>query len=301
MRQDALFALASVVLAARADDCALPGWPGVQPDWRHGGASETCFCAYAGAAPLDDACPTWLDYVSTDGATPDKLTTHGAAEVQGRLAGNVTTGRYGSMSDWAVDLGSGYEEDCDATLSPGCASTGAHSLSIPRNEYASQCCDTSDPLSLASWLPDRASTLCNLLRDLVAGGLRAIGPDYRSKPSCNATNEEPTVANGCLAQCFHVTPDVWYAHLHTTVSVKAMKDGPIDSALGPAWNQSEGDNGYYNVCACEPSSWPNGRGNCPAAAPADQAYPAQASEALCRNIAAAAGVDPAPCDACGTR
>ena len=45
--------------ADAADECSLRNWPGVQPSWRHGGASELCFCAYAGGAELDSACPRW--------------------------------------------------------------------------------------------------------------------------------------------------------------------------------------------------------------------------------------------------
>ena len=96
-----------------AAECSLRNWPGVQPSWRHGGASEKCFCAYAGGAPLDQACPHWKDYVSADGTHADKLSTYGRATIQGKRAGNATTSRYGSMTDWALDLGSGFGADCD--------------------------------------------------------------------------------------------------------------------------------------------------------------------------------------------
>ena len=103
---------------------------------RHGGASERCFCAYAEAGDdldaLDAECPSWRAYVSTDGTRPTKLgyadsvTTVGRPGRDPRLvysrdrerrpcatrtcvlgAGNSTLRRYGSLADWAVDLGSG--------------------------------------------------------------------------------------------------------------------------------------------------------------------------------------------------
>lgn len=293
----ALLMLHAAGASPAAAECSLRNWPGVQPSWRHGGASEKCFCAYAGGAPLDQACPHWKDYVSADGTHADKLSTYGRATIQGKRAGNATTSRYGSMTDWALDLGSGFGADCDRSRAPTCRSVGAHVLSIPRNGYASQCCEASDPNSFAAWLTTRPKELASTLQDMIAGGLRAVdgGVDV---PSCDATGHEPTEANDCLAQCFHVIPDVWYAHLHTTVSVAAIREAPVDSGLGPAYNASERDRpdrGYYNVCACEPSDWPEGRGNCPAVAPADRSYPRLAAMALCLNLAAAAGVGGAPC------
>ena len=89
---------------------------------------------------------------------------------------------------------------------------------------------------------------------MIIGGLRAVGDV--DVPSRASTGKEPTKSNNCLAQCFHVSPDVFYAHLHTTVSVAAIREAPVDSGLGPAYNASESDRrdkGYYNVCACEPS------------------------------------------------
>jgi len=200
------------------------------------------------------------------------------------------------MTDWALDLGSGFGADCDVARSPGCESVGAHALSIPRNGYASQCCDAEDPNSFASWLTSRPQELASTLEDMIVGGLRAVGDV--DVPSCAATGREPTKANNCLAQCFHVSPDVFYAHLHTTVSVAAIREAPVDSGLGPAYNASESDRrdqGYYNVCACEPEDWPGRRGNCPAVAPADRSYPRLAAMALCLNLAAAAGVGGSAC------
>ena len=143
------------------------------------------------------------------------------------------------------------------------------------NGYASQCCDAEDPNSFASWLTSRPKELASTLEDMIVGGLRAVGDV--DVPSCAATGKEPTKSNNCLAQCFHVSPDVFYAHLHTTVSVAAIREAPVDSGLGPAYNASESDRrdkGYYNVCACEPKEWPGRRGNCPAVAPADRSVPA---------------------------
>ena len=292
----ALVVLHAAAASPAADECSLRNWPGVQPSWRHGGASELCFCAYAGGAELNAACPRWRDYVSADGVHADKLSTHGRATVQGKRAGNATTGKYGSMTDWALDLGSGFGSDCDVARSPGCDSVGAHALSIPRNGYASQCCDANDDNSFASWLTTRPGELTSTLQDMIEGGLRAVGDV--DVPSCAATGKEPTKSNNCLAQCFHVTPDVFYAHLHTTVSVAAIREAPVDSGLGPAYNASESDRrdkGYYNVCACEPEDWPGRRGNCPAVAPADRSYPRLAAMALCLNLAAAAGVGGSAC------
>ena len=152
-----------------ADECSLRNWPGVQPSWRHGGASELCFCAYAGGADLDETCPRWKDYVSADGTHADKLSTHGRATVQGKRAGNATTSKYGSMTDWALDLGSGFGADCDRGRSPTCESVGAHALSIPRNGYASQCCDAADPNSFAAWLATRPKELTSTLEDMIEG------------------------------------------------------------------------------------------------------------------------------------
>ena len=73
-------------LVGSDDACDVARWPGVQPSWHHGGASEQCFCAYAmtapGATPDDDLCPSWKTYVSTDNATANKLSRSGAALVR---------------------------------------------------------------------------------------------------------------------------------------------------------------------------------------------------------------------------
>ena len=113
-------------------------------------------------------------------------------------------------------------------------------------------------------------------------------------------------ANGCLAQCFHYRPDVYFAHLHTTGGAAAIRIGPVDSGLGPTYNKTEAADmhaafGRYNVCVCEPASWSGagaGRGSCPQAKPADKEYAEQAAFTLCRNIAGASGVDPRLCSTC---
>ena len=78
-RSAVLAVLHAAAASPAADECSLRNWPGVQPSWHHGGASELCFCAYAGGAPLDETCPRWKDYVSADGTHADKLSTHGRA------------------------------------------------------------------------------------------------------------------------------------------------------------------------------------------------------------------------------
>ena len=295
----ALLCGAAAVEARDPDACAVPRWPGVQASWHHGGASEKCFCAYAQGAPIDDdLCPTWKTYVSTDNETANKLSRSGTALVQGN-ASVGSASKYGSMTDWAVDLGSGYGEDCDPVLSPGCAAVGAHVLSIPAASYFDQCCDATAPLSVAAALATDAEGVCRVLGDLVLGGLEAVAP--LAAPSCDQPSEEPSRANACLAQCFHVVPDVFWLHLHTTVGAKRVREAAVDSGLGPAFNASETvGHGFYNACVCSPTAAaPYGRGHCPASDPrADAAYAAEAALALCRNLAGAAGVAASPCDAC---
>ena len=294
-------------LVGSDDACDVARWPGVQPSWHHGGASEQCFCAYAmtapGATPDDDLCPSWKTYVSTDNATANKLSRAGAALVQGNYS-LESAERYGSMTDWAVDLGSGYGADCDVATSPGCDSVGAHALSIPKDAYYDRCCDAAAPYSLAFALEgDDPAAACGVLRDLVRGGLDAVAP--LSGKHCDEASEEPTRANGCLAQCFHYTPDVFWLHLHTTVGALDVRESPVDSGLGPAFNGTEAESsathGYYNVCVCEPAAAKAfGRGHCPDEAPAaTDAYAHLAALALCRNVAGAAGIPASRCDACG--
>ncbi|KAH8043952.1 hypothetical protein JL722_14916 [Aureococcus anophagefferens] len=256
------------------DACDVARWPGVQPSWHHGGASEQCFCAYAmtapGATPDDDLCPSWKTYVSTDNNTANKLSRSGAALVQGNYS-LESAEKYGSMTDWAVDLGSGYGADCDVAKSPGCDSVGAHALSIPKDAYYDRCCDAAAPYSLAFALEsDDPAAACGVLRDLVRGGLDAVAP--LSGKHCDEASEEPT-ANG--------------------------------AGLGPAFNGTEAESsathGYDNVCVCEPAAARAfGRGHCPDEAPAaTDAYARLAALALCRNVAGAAGIPASRCDACG--
>jgi len=139
---------------------------------------------------------------------------------------------------------------------------------------------------------------------MIGGALLAV-PGLHTYDSCRAEGTEPTAENGCLAQCFHISPDVFFLHLHTTAGVLRTRIGPANAGLGPAFNSSdEGDAsfgyGRYNLCVCEPHSWaePLGRGSCPRARPADPLYVGQAAVSLCRNLAAVAGVDQRACDSC---
>lgn len=321
---------------ADAATCSMQNWPtaSVVSGWRHGGASEKCFCAYGNDASslsgLDTACPRWKQFISTDNATADKVApamsparlVHGhacgvtcvqlehacvggvfnvvppcqvslsrRAVTLGRQGGNTTTQRYGYMTDWSVDFGSGYGSDCNKSMSPGCVTDGFHLLSTPRRQYVSDCCGT-DPTSLVSILrSSEPQEVCRSLREMISGPLRHTkGGPWRS---CVAENEDPVAQNKCLAQCFHFHPDVRVLHLHTTAAVKAMLRGPIDSALGPDYNSTQRDDaayayGRYNVCVCEPREW-SGRGNCPSATPAnEEAYVNQAVVSLCKNALGAA-------------
>lgn len=260
-----------------------------------GGARERCFCAY-GQTDLTE-CPSWRDWVSTDGIHPDRLLRTDEAVVIAGSQGNSTAGRYQYVRDWAVDLGSGYDKECNSAIAPRCESDGAHVLSIPRNRYIRDCCSSTDN-SLASLLRPR-SVPCALLKDLVGGPLHRI--DHLGKyPSCKHQGQEPTLKNGCLAQCFHIVPDVWFLHLHTTAGVKRVR-AEDNAGLGPAYNASAAaGKGKYNVCVCEPRAWDDGRGrgSCPSVRPSHPQYVAQAAVSLCQNLAGASGVDPAVCLAC---
>ena len=235
-------AVASAALQPGDGSCTLPHWP---PDaevqkWPHDGEREKCFCAYSQLASGGDissltaACPSWPDFVSTDGVTPDRVHAVGAsatasATVLGSRDGNATAvghQRYGPMSDWAIDLGSGYGNDCDTTLSPGCAAVGTHLLSIPRARFYLDCC-THPTLSLAAALrAGEGAAVCATLREMVGGALAQIQPDeLASYDSCRAEDEEPALPGRCLAQCFHIVPDVYMAHLHTTAAAARQRNG----------------------------------------------------------------------------
>jgi hypothetical protein len=55
------------------------------------------------------------------------------------------------MTDWAIDFGSGYGQDCNRTLAPLCETVGAHLLSVPNTMYIPNCCKD-EPTSLVSML-----------------------------------------------------------------------------------------------------------------------------------------------------
>jgi len=312
-----LLGVAAVSSTAADTNCTLPGWPGIQPSWNHGGVSEVCFCAYAQVDTIswdefEARCPSWASYVSTNNAEPNKLTQLPSATIAGQVAGDAAADppHYGSMGDWSVDLGSGFDADCDLSASPTCATRGTHILSIPSTTYVSDLL-SSNPRSLASLLrAGEVADVCAMLRDMIRGGVEQSGyarqggaaadagaqAQAQAVTSCANEDEDPTEANGCLAQCFHITPDVNYLHLHTTNTAMAMRDGPGNSGLGPDVNASDiaryPPRGAYNVCVCEPASWAaEGRGACPQAAPSDPEYVEQALASLLGNFMAAAGVD----------
>ena len=93
------------------------------------------------------------------------------------ISAQASTSHYASMTDWAVDLGSGFGEDCDVAKSPTCNSEGAHILSIPRTSYISECCDATAPDSVAAMLV-KGQAVRGVLADMVLGGLEA-GPQGR--------------------------------------------------------------------------------------------------------------------------
>ena len=309
-----VFVLLCVVHLARESEavCVVPGWPprGRGRSRPTPSRAALCFCAYAQHSQRGDIpglCPQWTQFVSTDGISADKLLQHGAATVLGKVGGNATMERYGSVVDWAVDLGSGPGRDCDRTAAPACAAAGLHLLSIPRFRFVADCCGNEQ--SLAALLQrGHSAAVLELLHDMIEGAL-VRARDYSKAVagggawrSCDRPGEEPTRANGCMAQCFHITPDVAYLHLHTTAGAKAVRIGPWDSGLGPAVNSSESGvrsrgNGRYNVCVCEPSEWQAvGRGHCPSELPGESSrYLLQATRSLCLNIAGAAQLAPSVC------
>ena len=94
-----------------------------------------------------------------------------------------------------------------------------------------------------------------LLRDMIAGALERMSkPFLRTFRSCTEENQDPTASNACLAQCFHIHPDVEFLHLHTTAGVRNMRDGPGDSGLGPDTDPTQRIQAY-NLCVCEPTAW----------------------------------------------
>ena len=214
---------ASIVLprAQREGECPLPDWPAVATvaAWPFLGARERCFCAYSTQSldvrdSLTAACPTWRDWVTTDGETPNRVSHHGAhATVLGGTDGNVSSSRYAFVGDWAVDLGSGYGAECDRARTADCMAIGAHVLTVPRDRYLHDCCGKHS--SLGALLLSEPRAVCSLLRGLVAGGLSRV-PQLQKYESCRHQGQEPTAESGCLAQCFHIIPDVFYLHLHTT-------------------------------------------------------------------------------------
>lgn len=238
------------------DGCHLPSWPSTAEvaTWPFKGLRERCFCAYAAHTLdyrlLDAGCPSWRHWVSTDRVTPNRVSHHDRATVLAGVAGNASASRYAFVGDWAVDLGSGYGEDCNRGHSAECLAIGAHVLSVPRQRYLRQCC-VEGQASLGSLLRSDPRELCGTLFDLIEGvrlsspsssgtqqcaahfsprsfptprmqGLSRV-PELEIYDSCRQEGQEPTVDNGCLAQCFHIVPDVFFLHLHTTAGVRGIQ------------------------------------------------------------------------------
>ena len=324
-------------ITAALATCPTPNFPApsVVNTWRFQGAREKCFCAYSQLSnpptlpeltELTTNCPDWHKYVSSDNITANKVHRHMSATILGSKASNISTSRYGSIPDWSIDLGSGYGNECNQTLAPGCVSIGSHVLSIPNENYYQDCCTVDDGKtpSLAAALQTDPATTCATLKNMVSGAVQHV-QNLEQYVSCHVENQDPTQAHRCLAQCFHYRPDVNWVHLHTTAGVLLNRDGPIDSGLGPVYNRTEIDDpavayGKYNVCVCEPSSWgeeeegstskgstrgsTNGsinrgnRGHCPTALPHETSYVEQAAVSLCQNIAGASGINISVCDSC---
>ena len=292
--------------------CNVPNFPSqsIVNAWRYNGAREKCFCGYSTYTDIDSlskVCPSWYKYVSTDNQTANKVHQLGVATVLGSTINNLTLSRYGQMTDWSVDFGSGYNNDCNKTLTPNCLPRGSHVLSIPSNEYYQDCCtmDNNQTPSLAQTLLTHPLKICTILKNLIQGGLSQINHKKVQYDSCKSENQNP-ILNGtstCLAQCFHYRPDVNWVHLHSTAGVYHMRNGPIDSGLGLGYNVTESQNakaayGKYNVCVCEPSSWGPRRGNCPTAQPYETGYAKEATKSLCQNVAGVAGIDVSLCNQC---
>jgi len=99
-----LLLLAFLVADLQASSCPMQNWPSpsVVNGWRHGGASEKCFCAYGNDLnhqnELNAACPGWKKYISTDNAVADKVTISESATTLGKERGNSTARKYGYMT-----------------------------------------------------------------------------------------------------------------------------------------------------------------------------------------------------------
>lgn len=249
-----------------------------------------CFSAYVdysrtnSLAHLQTECPDWRIWISTDGITPDKIHTSGAAIVLGHASDNAATGLSGSIADIGIDIGGGWWSSKVA----GGMSTGVHILSIPVTMYV-DCC-SADDRSLARAIANRKTTeVCSLLRDSIKGGL-VHAEKYAQLNQAASENDFQA-----FSQCYHHSVDVNYLHLHTTAGVSGMRDsanGLNQLSLTPSIN---------NACVCEPSGRPGGRGHCPTAQPRDQEYLVQATQSLCRNVGGSGSIDQASIDAvCGS-
>ena len=289
-------------------NCRLPRWPADREvqQWQHQGAREKCFCAYASHDPSSDeardlltrSCPLWPEWVSSNHGMSANLISH---TPRSTILGNDVDG---SILDWAVDLGNGFNQRCTTQQKGLCMPIGHHILSIPRNQFLLDCCSSGKP-SLVDLAKTDAVELCLTLRDMIAGALKYV-TDLERYHSCERVGEEPTDSNTCLAQCFHIRPDVQFAHLHTTAGVVSVRSGPVNSGLGPSYNASESSlasaaYGKYNACVCEPEEWgeeSSGRGTCPQVKPIDSRYAFQAAYSLCRNLIGVVGGDPRICITC---
>jgi hypothetical protein len=317
-------ALFLLLVPSTSTTCNVSGWPSANTvnSWRYNGAREKCFCAYSqlSSTPptpaemkvLEEGCPDWKLYVSTDNDTTNKVHHYPSSTILGSKTSNSSTGRYGNILDWSIDFGSGFGNDCNVTVQPSCKPVGSHVLSIPNDVFFQDCCSMGGSVkSLANEMVRNPLKVCHILSDMLNGSIRIVN-DLHMYHNCNLENQDPTHVNQCVSQCFHYRPDVNWVHLHTTSGVMAMRDGPIDSGLGPGYNSTEQNDasaafGRYNVCACEPESWKtvssskgSSRGNCPSSKPSDKNYVAEATISLCQNVAAVSGLDSSICQQCAS-
>eukprot|EP00413_Alexandrium_margalefii_P044049 CAMPEP_0204594916 /NCGR_PEP_ID=MMETSP0661-20131031/52359_1 /ASSEMBLY_ACC=CAM_ASM_000606 /TAXON_ID=109239 /ORGANISM="Alexandrium margalefi, Strain AMGDE01CS-322" /LENGTH=291 /DNA_ID=CAMNT_0051605373 /DNA_START=72 /DNA_END=947 /DNA_ORIENTATION=- len=245
-------------------------------------AATRCFAGYVNYASdrnlslLEAVCPSWRQWVTTDGTSPNKVHAAGTAVVLGHREGSAEKGFYGSIRDGGVDVGCGF--NCD--LAVGGKSNGVHLLSIPVRWFSDCCSETNNSVAHAI-AQRRTSEVCPMLRDGIRGGLEHAG-EYTLLDQATTTGDAQL-----LSQCYHMKPEVWTLHLHTTAGAITVQGTPW-VGLGPQ---------PYNACVCEPSSL---GGRCPVAQPREAAYVREAAQSLCFNVARAGKVPQQDADAvCG--
>ena len=130
-----------------ADEC-LPEKLARRPASWHHGAAGTLLLRLRWRRELDETCPRWKDYVSADGTRADKLDAR-PRDGPGETSRQRATGGHGSMTDWALDPGSGPAR----TATAGGRRRANRSAHTPYQSLgtASRCCDAADPNPFASW------------------------------------------------------------------------------------------------------------------------------------------------------